>query len=92
MKPETVDVMMARPLTDVLGPDTTIKYGIGISAYADSVFGPRTFGHGSASSTIFRVCPDKDMVVMAARNAEGQRYYEYEAKFFQAIADALVKD
>jgi CubicO group peptidase (beta-lactamase class C family) len=92
MKSETLDAMMSRPLTDVLGPGTTIKYGIGISAYDDSVFGPRTFGHGSASSTIFRVCPDKDMVVMAARNAEGQRYYEYEAKFFQAIADALMKE
>jgi CubicO group peptidase (beta-lactamase class C family) len=92
MKPQTVDAMMSQPLTKLLGPQTTIKYGIGISAYADSVFGPRTFGHGSASSTIFRVCPDKDMVVMVARNAEGLRYYEYEAKFFHAVANALVKE
>ena len=56
----------------------------------DMIFGPRTVGHGSASSCILRADLDHDLVVVQIRRTAGPKYAEYGMQFFQLIADEML--
>jgi CubicO group peptidase (beta-lactamase class C family) len=90
LSPRSVDAMMPRNLGDLLGKDTAIEWGIGVTYDTEGPFGAKTFGHGAASRTLFRVSPQKDLVLVMVRNAGGANYGKYETPFLQAVADALV--
>jgi CubicO group peptidase (beta-lactamase class C family) len=55
------------------------------------ILGPNMLGHGAASSTILRVDPDNDLVIVVARNHDGKDYVKYLHKFFLTIEDGLAK-
>ncbi len=63
--------------------------GIGIMRFADPPFGPNTFGHGAASSTILRIDPDKQLIIIMTRNARDAKYDEYSQKFVEAVYEGL---
>ena len=57
---------------------------------ADKVlFSPNTIGHGAASSTVFRVDPDHQLVIAVARRQAGKNYDQHLSQFLQAVDDAL---
>jgi CubicO group peptidase (beta-lactamase class C family) len=86
---ETFEKMMPRPLTDILGPDTDLKWGIGTVFMPDPGLSQGTFGHGAASGATLRIDPENNLVVVMTRNATGQDYSVYHPQFTQAIGDHL---
>ncbi|HSV74248.1 MAG TPA: serine hydrolase [Chthonomonadales bacterium] len=84
-------------------PAVDVEWGIGLThmperrpgapagsmAPRDLSLGPRTIGHGSATSCILRVDPDTGVVIAMIRRTAGARYGEHAADFFAAVADAL---
>ena len=75
-------------LVDEIGPDTETVYGFGCSWYEAEGLGKGTFGHGAASTAVFRVMPEHRMVVVMCRNAAGRNYARHADRFIQAVAAA----
>lgn len=89
LRPETVEKMMPRPLTDLLGPDSKIAWGIGATWMPEEGLSPKTFGHGAASSATLRIDPEHRLVIVMTRNTGGPRFGEYHPRFVQAVAGHL---
>lgn len=83
---ETFERMLPRRLTEVLGPDATKTFGIGLDGA-----GPERFGHGAASAATFRVDAADDLVVVMTRNAIGRGYDRHNGRFWQAIRDGIAR-
>lgn len=92
LKPETVQLMMPQLLKDQLGAETSVEWGIGITYFPDEPLGPKSYGHGAASSALLRINAEHDMVVVMTRNTAGKAFGEYDPKFRQAVADAVLKE
>jgi CubicO group peptidase (beta-lactamase class C family) len=96
LSPRTFDPMLPRKLSE-LYPGIDEVEGIGMhwmnekGAGGKSLFGPHTIGHGSLSSSILRVDLDNDLTIVQVRRTGGPRYGEWAAKFYQAVADVLVR-
>ncbi len=89
LRPETVQMMMPRPLTDLLGPDTKVEWGIGTVRMPEEGLSPKTFGHGAASSATLRIDPEHRLVIVMTRNTAGPRFGEYHPRFIRAISEHL---
>jgi CubicO group peptidase (beta-lactamase class C family) len=55
----------------------------------DQLFSPRTIGHGSFSASIFLIDLDRDLTIVQVRRQAGERYNEWEPRFFEAIVDSV---
>jgi CubicO group peptidase (beta-lactamase class C family) len=82
------EAMLPKPLAPVI-PGTWRKYGLGTVYYTDEGLGVGTFGHGAASSTIFRVDPKNDMVIVVTRWRKGDGYRDHKEKLFQTIVSHI---
>ncbi len=89
LRPETVEKMMPQPLTNLLGPDTKIEWGIGTVRMPEAGLSPKTFGHGAASSATLRIDPDHRLVIVMTRNTAGTHFDEFHPRFIRAIAEHL---
>jgi len=56
------------------------------------LFSPRTIGHGSFTGCVFVIDPDGQLVITQVRRQSGPRSEKWSPRFFQTIAEALVKD
>ncbi|SVE52964.1 uncharacterized protein METZ01_LOCUS505818, partial [marine metagenome] len=81
---EAYQAILPRPLDQVI-PGTWRKYGLGTVFFTEEGLGEGTFGQGAASSTIFRVDPENDLVIVVTRWQEGDGYREHKEKLFQTI-------
>ena len=88
---ETYNKVLPHLLTASLGPDTKATWGIGITPMPAEGLGPNTFGHGAASSAIFRMDPDKHLLLVQTRDTAGPKYEDYSKQFFKLVG-ALVAD
>ena len=101
---ETFEALLPRPLHEFYPElDKTLKVGIGIDGMAEKdpragsmgfaldkvLLSPNTVGHGAASSTVFRVDPDHQLVIAVARRQAGKNYDRHLSEFLQAVDDAL---
>jgi len=101
---ETFNALLPRPLHEFYPDlDPTLRVGIGVDGMADKdpragqsgfaadkvLFSPNTIGHGAASSTVFRVDPDHQLVIAVARRQAGKNYDQHLSQFLQAVDDAL---
>ena len=91
MREETFQQMLPVRLTKLLGPDTSIEWGMGIVWYKDEGLGKGTFGHGAASSATLRMDPEHDLVIVMCRNAAGSHFADYHRKFLAAIMENLAE-
>lgn len=98
MNEKTLESMLPRKLSDVLGPDATTVWGIGTMPYAqDPPASPEpglsesAFGHGSATGSILRVDPENRIVLSVARNLPGEKYGEFVAKLTAAVRQGVAK-
>ena len=71
------------------GRQTEKVWGIGCTWMSTDVFGPRTFGHGSAASATIRIDPDNELVVTMTRNTAGRNFGTYHGRFLKLVADCL---
>ena len=89
---KAVEHMWPVKLAETFGTDVGRDYwGFGTMHFDDPGLGPGAFGHGAASSTIFCIDPEHDLVIVMARNDAGSNYDKYRPLFFKAIADSLAK-
>ncbi len=91
---DTYKQMLPQKLTQLLGPDTSIVWGMGlIPCGKENPEGPNlsdeAFGHGAASAAIFCVDPVNDLVVVMTRDSMGKAYPEHRAQFFKIIAEGF---
>jgi len=91
MRPETLKQMLPIKLTSLLGPDTSIEWGIGVVWYKEEGLGKGTYGHGSAASATLRIDQEDDMVIVMTRNTAGKNFTEYHKKFLAAVMDNIAK-
>lgn len=80
---------MPKRLTESLGDDTKVVWGIGITRVAEGL-SEQTFGHGAASSAIFRIDPVKGRVIVQTRDVAGAKYEEFSKQFFKRIGELTV--
>lgn len=88
---ETFAKMLPRPLTPLIGHETTQEYGMGCVWYKDSGLGEGVFGHNAASSAVLRICPEYDMVIVVCRNRGGTNQDKYQSSFFKTIVEGIEK-
>jgi CubicO group peptidase (beta-lactamase class C family) len=86
---EAFRAFLPHRLVKEIGPETETVYGFGCSWYEAEGLGEGTFGHGAASSAIFRVSPEHRLVVVMCRNTAGENYGVYSEKFMEAVAAAV---
>lgn len=86
---ETFARMLPVRLTQVLGPETAIEWGIGTTWYRQDGLGEGTFGHGAASSATLRIDPANDLVIVMTRNTGGPQFGEYHPRFLAAIVEGI---
>ena len=89
LRPETLQKMMPRPLTDLLGPGTKVEWGIGAVRMPEEGLSPKTFGHGAASSATLRIDPEHRLVIVMTRNTAGARFGEFHPRFIRAVTEHL---
>ncbi len=82
-------------------PAVDVEWGIGLTPYrecragadptdpASLLLGQGVVGHGSATSCILRVAPEKDLIVVAIRRTAGERYDQHLTEVLTAISDSL---
>ena len=71
---ETFERMIPKKLTPVLGADTEVEWGIGLVYMVRDGLSNQTVGHGSASSSTFRVDLENDLVITMGRPQRGENY------------------
>ena len=87
---ETFERMLPKKLTPVLGEETEVEWGIGLVHMVHDGLSKQTIGHGSASSSTFRVDLENDLVITMVRPQRGSNYGKYFPKFIRAATDAIV--
>ena len=85
---EAFQELLPHPLKSVIA-GTYRQYGMGTEFYRDEGFGEGTFGHGSATSSIFRVDPVNDLVIVVTRWQQGEGYAEHKKRLFDTIVSHL---
>ena len=86
-RPETFALMLPKVLTDVLGPDATKTFGIGL----DGQPGSGKFGHGTASAAAFSIDTKDELIVIMCRNKIGTNYDKYNGPFHDAVREGIVR-
>jgi len=85
---EAFQELLPRPLKSVI-PGTYRQYGMGTTYHRDEGLGEGTFGHGSATSSIFRVDPVNELVIVVTRWQQGAGYAEHKQRLFDTIVSHL---
>jgi len=100
----TFGQLLPRPLRD-FWPPVNVEWGIGLTHMPDRragapasatdarsfTLGPRTIGHGSATSCVLRVDPDQDLVIAMIRRTAGRDYDRHLKEVFAAVADSVIR-
>ena len=86
---ETFQQMLPRKLDNLLGPDTEIVWGIGLTWYGEHGLSDKTVGHGSATSCTMRVDLKNDLVIGMSRPQAGKNFRKYHPKFITAIVEGV---
>ena len=82
---ETFQQMLPRKLDSLLGPETDVTWGIGLTWFRGNGLSQNTIGHGSASSCTFRIDLEKDLVITMTRETAGNNFGKYHPRFIAAI-------
>ncbi len=87
---ETFAQMLPRKLDKLLGPDTKVTWGIGLTWFRGNGLSRRTIGHGSASSCTLRVDLENDLVITMTRLTAGENFGKHHRKFIATITENVV--
>lgn len=86
---ETFQQMLPQKLDTLLGPDTNVTWGVGLTWFRGNGLSDRTIGHGSASSCTLRVDLENDLVITMTRATAGRNFKESHPQFLAAIAEGI---
>ena len=82
--------MLPQKLDSLLGPNTDITWGIGLTQFNERGLSSETIGHGSASSCTLRVDLQNDLVITMTRSRAGENFEQNHERFISAITNSLV--
>jgi CubicO group peptidase (beta-lactamase class C family) len=86
---ETFEKMLPRKLDHLLGPDTEVTWGTGLTWFRGNGLSDRTIGHGSASSCTLRVDLENDLVITMTRATAGSNFGKYHRRFIKAVTGGI---
>lgn len=86
---ETFEKMIPQKLDKLLGSDTKVTWGIGLTWFRGNGLSDRTIGHGSASSCTLRVDLENDLVITMPRATAGRNFKKYHPRFIKAVTDGI---
>ncbi len=86
---KTFEQMLPQKLDKLLGPDTDVTWGVGLTWFRENGLSKRTIGHGSASACTLRVDLEKDLVITMTRLTAGENYGKYHPKFIKTVTDGV---
>ena len=86
---ETFQQMLPRKLDQLLGPETDVTWGVGLTWFRGNGLSARTIGHGSASSCTLRVDLAKGLVITMTRRTAGKNFGTYHPKFIAAVTSGV---
>jgi len=86
---ETFGQMLPQKLDKLLGPDTKVTWGVGLTWFRRNGLSQNTIGHGSASSCTLRVDLDQDLVITMTRLTAGENFRVYHPKFIATVTDGV---
>jgi CubicO group peptidase (beta-lactamase class C family) len=86
---ETFEQMLPQKLDQLLGSDTKVTWGIGLTWFRGNGLSNRTIGHGSASSCTLRVDLKNDLVITMTRATAGRNFKKYHPRFIKAVTDGI---
>ena len=86
---ETFEKMIPQKLDRLLGSDTKVTWGIGLTWFDGNGLSNRTIGHGSASSCTLRVDLENDLVITMTRATAGRNFKKYHPRFITAVTDGI---
>lgn len=72
-------------------PVSDHSWGIGTTPMGGHGLSSSAFAHGAASGTVFRIDPEKDLIIISARNHPGKSHDEFENLLIESCA-ALVNN
>jgi len=81
--------MLPKPLQNYTSIKNDIEWGIGTMWMRPAGLSKNTFGHGAASSALFAVDPENQLVLCTTRNTGGPLFHEYQPKFLDVIAKGI---
>ena len=87
---ENFKQMLPQKLDSLLGPNTDITWGIGLTQFNEGGLSSETIGHGSASSCTLRVDLQNDLVITMTRSRAGENFEQNHERFISAITNSLV--
>ena len=88
---ETFDLMLPRKLEKVLGSETDVTWGIGLTLFDEGGLSKQTIGHGSASACTLRVDLENDLVITMTRATAGENFGKYHPQFIEAVTRGLAE-
>lgn len=86
---ETFHEMLPRKLDKLLGPETNVTWGVGLTWFRGNGLSDKTIGHGSASSCTLRVDLEKDLVITMTRQTAGKNFGRYHSKFIATVTSGV---
>jgi len=86
---QAFEKMLPANISNLVAAPTDLEWGIGTVWMTDEGLGKKAFGHGAASSAIFIVDPENDLVIVMTRARDGKNYVEHRQSFIKAIADNI---
>ena len=87
---ENFKQMLPQKLDSLLGPNTDITWGIGLTEFKEGGLSSKTIGHGSASSCTLRVDLKNDLVISMTRSRAGENFDHNHEKFISTITNSLI--
>lgn len=86
---EAFQRMLPTRLAPYVQYETETEWGIGPVWMPMPGLSKRTIGHGAASSAMFAIDLDHELIVVMTRNTGGKEFGKYHGQFIQAIADGM---
>jgi CubicO group peptidase (beta-lactamase class C family) len=86
---ETFEQMIPQKLDKLLGSDTKVTWGIGLTWFRGNGLSDRTIGHGSASSCTLRVDLENDLVITMTRPTAGKNFKKYHSRFIKTVTESI---
>jgi CubicO group peptidase (beta-lactamase class C family) len=88
-RPQTLAQMMPVAGKDRIGPDSSIRWGIGIKVLDNDGLSDKAFGHSGATSSVWVIDPQHEMVIAHTRTSGGPSYQKFLKQKARGIAAIL---
>jgi CubicO group peptidase (beta-lactamase class C family) len=84
--PKTLARMLPIPGKDRIGPDKSIRWGIGIKQFDSDNLGDQAYGHSGATGSFLVIDPSRELVIAHTRMTEGVAFKEFLAQKGRVIS------